>query len=86
METTEGNRPKFRLCGNEGNGMSKNTDIDDGELSKRLRNVFTISELLSCYKPDSEPETNFGDIYSNVGFLIMDEMEAANKALNGGKS
>ena len=61
-------------------------DIDLVELTIHLRNADTVGELLSTYHPESEPETSFGYIYSNVGFLIMDEMEAANKALNGGKS
>ena len=57
--------------------------VDIGDLNMHLRNVFTVGELLSCYKPESEPETSFGDIYSNVGFLIMDEIYAARRALEG---
>ena len=59
-------------------------DIDLVELTIHLRNADTVGELLSTYHPESEPETSFGYIYSNVGWLIMEEMSAAQRAIGEG--
>ena len=59
-------------------------DIDLVELTIHLRNAYIVGELLSAYHPESEPKTSFGDIYSNVGFLLMDEMAAAQRAIGEG--
>lgn len=58
-------------------------DIDISDVQHHLVNVYTLGELLAFYKPESAPETRFGNIYTNAGFMIMEHMTAANRALEG---
>jgi hypothetical protein len=60
--------------------MSTKIDID--EVEKHLVNAHTLGELIAFYRPESEPDSkDFGNIYANTGFMIMEEMSAAQRAL-----
>ena len=65
--------------------MSTNIDIDKAAL--HLINVYTLGELLAFYRPESEPDTkDFGNIYTNTGALIMQEITAAQQGIEGKES
>ena len=56
--------------------------IDKAET--HLTNVYTLGELIAFYRPESEPDTpDFGNIYTNAGALIMQEITAACKSIEG---